>query len=108
MLLGTPLYMSPEQALRGSDLDARVDIYAMGVVLFEMLAGRPPFDSANVAEVLRAIVTEPPPSLAALAPQAPPELVAVVEKAMSKERDDRFPDARAMRHALSSRTYSSR
>lgn len=100
MLLGTPLYMSPEQALRGSDLDARVDIYAMGVVLFEMLAGRPPFDSANVAEVLRAIVTEPPPSLAALAPQAPPELVAVVEKAMSKERDDRFPDARAMRHAL--------
>ncbi len=100
MLLGTPLYMSPEQALRGSDLDARVDIYAMGVVLFEMLAGRPPFDSANVAEVLRAIVTEPPPSLAALAPQVPPELVAVVEKAMSKERDDRFPDARAMRHAL--------
>jgi serine/threonine-protein kinase len=100
VLLGTPLYMAPEQAKRASDLDARVDIYAVGVMLYEMLAGRPPFRAPMIVELLRQIIDDAPPPLASLAPLVPPELVHVVETAIRKDPAERYTDARAMRTAL--------
>ena len=99
-MLGTPLYMAPEQVAARSDLDARVDIYAMGVVLYEMLAGRPPFKAPTIAEVLDLVTSATPTPLRELVPGIPSAIVAVVEMAMQKAREQRFPDAKAMRAAL--------
>ena len=100
VVLGTPIYMSPEQAAGGSDLDARVDIYAMGVMLYEMLAGQPPFQGRGVAEVLHQVLHETITPLSELAPTVPRAVVDVIETAMSRDRALRFPDARTMRAAL--------
>ncbi len=100
MLLGTPQYMSPEQAAGLADLDARTDIYAVGVVLYEMLAGRRPFASGSLAETIDRVLHETPARLSDVAPDVPAPLVEVVETAMDKDRERRFVDARAMRSAL--------
>lgn len=98
-LLGKFSYMSPEHAM-GEPLDRRTDIYALGVVLYELLAGTTPFQSTNELAVLKAIVSDPPPSLAAIRPDVPKALIAIVERAMAKEQENRFPDARSMGQAL--------
>ncbi|MBL9018602.1 MAG: serine/threonine protein kinase, partial [Myxococcales bacterium] len=99
-VVGTASFMAPEQ-LRGKPVDHRSDLYAAGVTLFAMLAGRLPFDG-NTAEVAGAHVFQAPPSLLALRPGTPPALAAVVERALAKSPDDRFADARAFAAALAS------
>jgi serine/threonine-protein kinase len=97
---GTPSYMSPEQAT-GDSTDARTDIYAFGIVLFEMLAGRRPF-VGNLPEIVRQHLTADVPSLTVGGHpfEASPELRALLERAMAKEKGDRFQTAAEMRDAL--------
>ena len=82
--LGTPGYMAPEQVL-GQDLDHRLDIYAMGVMTFEMMTGQMPFGGANAVEIAIATVNQPVPSACALNPALPDELDAVLAQALAKE-----------------------
>ncbi|HXU80993.1 MAG TPA: serine/threonine-protein kinase, partial [Polyangia bacterium] len=87
--VGTPMYMAPEQAVADPDIDARADLYSLGVILYQTLAGRPPFDGNNAVDVLAAVMMETPPALGSLCPQAPFELVQLVEAAMSRDRNKR-------------------
>jgi eukaryotic-like serine/threonine-protein kinase len=99
---GTPLYMAPEQAL-GRAIDGRADLYSLGVILFEMLTGKPPFTGDKPMTVLRAHVGTPPPRLAdRLADPGwiTPQLEAVIAGALVKKPDDRFASATVMRAAL--------
>ena len=99
LVVGTPEYMSPEQA-RGEGLDARSDVYAMGVILYQMLTGQVPFDAETALAIVLKHVTEEPPAPRAANPQADPELEAICLKAMSKKREDRYQTAREMRADL--------
>jgi eukaryotic-like serine/threonine-protein kinase len=102
LVFGTPAYMAPEQAL-GRPLDGRADLYALATMLFEMLTGRVPFDNPDPMIQMRMQVKAPPPRLDMLAKRAPwctPQLVALVDAALSKEPDQRFRDAATMIQAL--------
>lgn len=100
VILGTPQYMSPEQARGLPDVDRRSDLYSVGVLLYELLAGVRPFEAEHIGDVLMRVIDGRFEPLAKVRPELPQPLVAVVEKALSKERDARYPDARAMRAAL--------
>ena len=89
LLMGTISYMSPEQA-RTDNLDARTDIWSLGVVLYEMVAGRVPFDGATMSDVLSLILHKEPLSLMHAASEVPPELQRIVTKALQKNREDRY------------------
>jgi len=94
-LLGTPAYMAPEQIRRGNgDVDVRVDIYSLGVVMFECLTLRLPFLGASHGELLEAIRRAPPPPLAELRPDLPRDILAVVETAMARAPELRYRTAR--------------
>lgn len=99
VVVGPASYMSPEQC-RGEDCDARADVYALGCVLYECLAGRPPFSHANPILLQALHLREPVTPLARLGVTAPASLIAVVERALAKEPDDRWPDAATMAAAL--------
>ena len=99
MIVGTPYYMSPEQAL-GKTVDARSDIFSLGVVLYEAIAGRRPFDGESVTETMMNIIMTEPPDLATLAPTAPQALADVVRHALQKKPDQRFANAGAMIGAM--------
>ena len=104
-LIGTPQYMAPEQATgRNDDIDARTDIFAFGAIVFEMLAGQPPFSGDTLAAVIHAVVYAPTPPLAELAPGTPPAVIAAVERALAKNRDDRFPDVGSFVKAVTARS----
>lgn len=94
-VLGTPAYMPPEQAL-GRPADKRSDVYALGALLYQVVAGAAPFVGQAAGEVLRQVLTTRPRSLRLAQPEAPTELVAIVDRAMAARADDRYPDARAM------------
>jgi serine/threonine protein kinase len=99
-LVGTPAYASPER-LRGDDRrDPRVDLYSIGVVLFEMIAGRRPFDGETFRDLARAVKHDPPPHLTRLRVDVPPKLDEVVQRALSKEPDGRFRNAGEFAAAL--------
>jgi serine/threonine protein kinase len=102
LLMGTPLYMSPEQCQGAGAIDHRADIYALGVMLFEMLAGRPPFVVEGLGELFALHMFQPAPALADLAPGVPPHLAAAVMKALAKSPDDRFQSMDELRAALRS------
>jgi hypothetical protein len=102
LLMGTPLYMSPEQCRGTGPIDCRADIYALGVMLFEMLAGRPPFVADGLGELFAMHMFQPAPSLADLAPGVPEHLAAAVMKALAKEPNDRFRSMDELRAALAS------
>ncbi|MGH9843240.1 MAG: protein kinase domain-containing protein, partial [Blastocatellia bacterium] len=89
VVMGTPRYMSPEQA-RGEKVDARTDIFSLGVMLYEMVAGRAPFAGATTGEVIAAILRDSPPPLAECAPDAPPELERILSRALRKGREERY------------------
>ncbi len=93
-LAGTPQYMSPEQA-RGEPIAPDADVWALGVLLFRLLAGRAPHDVSSAGEVLERARAGVFPDVAEAAPGAPPELVAMVRKATAADRADRYPDASA-------------
>jgi serine/threonine-protein kinase len=101
-LVGTPLYMSPEQARGETDVDRRVDVYALGVILYEMITGAPPFEGRNYFELLWKHGNEPPPSMRERNPNVyfPDELEAVVARALAKQRDDRFATMEELERAL--------
>ncbi len=98
-MLGTPAYMSPEQA-QGEKVDARSDIYALGIILFEMLTGRQPYESDTPMGVAVKHITEPVPHILDLKPDLPPGVEAIIEKAMAKDRDARFQTAGEFSAAL--------
>jgi serine/threonine-protein kinase len=98
-VVGTPMYMAPEQMIEGA-IDVRVDVYAAGIVLYEMLAGRPPFRAPSVAETFVAVLHDEMPRLEVLRPGLPEALVALVHKATSKRPDGRFASTCDMRVAL--------
>jgi len=100
-VMGTPHYMSPEQCL-GEELDSRADVYSMGIVLYEMLCGRVPFNSPISTAVVVQHVNQPPPSLRAINPAVPPEVEAVVFRALEKRREARPASAAALSHELAS------
>ena len=101
LALGTPQYMAPEQAAGERALDARVDVYALGAVLHEMLAGEPPFAAPTRQAVVRRMMHELPPALAIRRPDVPPFLDAAVRRALAKLPDERYPSAGAFDRALS-------
>ncbi len=92
MILGTPYYMAPEQAL-GEDVDRRADIYAFGILTYEVLAGRVPYDGTTALAVLQQHLKAPPPSIRAVIPQAPERLERAIARATAKRREDRFDSA---------------
>ena len=89
VVMGTVSYMSPEQA-RGLMVDARTDIFSFGVVLYEMIAGRVPFEGATFSDVISGILSKRPVPLARYADEVPPELERIVSKALAKDRDQRY------------------
>ena len=99
-VVGTEEYMSPEQASGSSEIDGRTDIYSLGVVLFEALAGRPPFAAASAAAVLDMQQHAPAPDLRKLRRDVPRALSDNVMKALAKARDARWQTAGEMRDAL--------
>lgn len=88
-MLGTPDFMAPEQVVDARTVDLRADVYALGVILYEMLAGRRPFHGIGFPMVLYAIAHEPPPDLESIRKDIPSELLAIIVKAMSKRPEDR-------------------
>ena len=98
--LGTPQYMAPEQAMGERTIDARADVYALGVVTYEMLAGEPPFTGATVRAIVARLVSETPRSLIAQRPSVPPHVEAAVLTALERLPADRFPGAAAFGAAL--------
>jgi serine/threonine-protein kinase len=97
--MGTPAYMSPELA-RGKRAGPQTDVWAIGVMLYEMLSGERPFVASNYNALILAIATEEPVALRTLAPQVPEALAQVVHRALAKQLDVRFPSMRAMLEAL--------
>ncbi|MGH9971921.1 MAG: protein kinase domain-containing protein [Pyrinomonadaceae bacterium] len=89
MVMGTPRYMSPEQA-RGLQVDSRTDIFSLGVMIYEMLTGKVPFEGATPSDVIAALLKDEPEPLAASIPEVPFELERVVKRTLSKNRDDRY------------------
>jgi tRNA A-37 threonylcarbamoyl transferase component Bud32 len=100
LALGTPQYMAPEQAAGERVLDARVDVYALGAMLHEMLAGEPPFAASTRQAVVRRMMHELPPALATRRPDVAPFIDAAVQMALAKRPDDRFPSAAAFAAVL--------
>ncbi|HET7458965.1 MAG TPA: serine/threonine-protein kinase [Gemmatimonadaceae bacterium] len=98
--VGTPAYMSPEQALGERDVDGRSDVYSLGIVGYEMLAGAPPFAATSAPAMLMKQLSEAPRPLAERRPDVPPALAAAISRALAKSPSDRWPDAAAFRDAV--------
>ncbi|MFL5580877.1 MAG: protein kinase domain-containing protein [Gemmatimonadaceae bacterium] len=98
--VGTPAYMSPEQAMGERELDGRSDVYSLGIVGYQMLAGQTPFQANNTPSMLMKQLGERPRPLRESRPEVPPALAFLVERALAKRPEDRWPDAGAMREAL--------
>jgi len=101
-MTGTPAYMAPEQVMGTQTVDPRTDVYAMGIVFFQALAGRPPFEDPSYPALLVRIATEKPASVRRLRPEVSEAMEAVIERAIAKSPEERFPDMGAFIHALES------
>ena len=99
-LMGSPLYMSPEQMMSAKDADARADIWALGVILHELITGIPPFIGGTLPEICSKILTAPPTPLSQALPGAPPNLAAVIARALEKKPDARYPTLAELAVAL--------
>jgi eukaryotic-like serine/threonine-protein kinase len=103
-LMGTPVYMSPEQCLGTREVDHRSDVYSLGIIIYEMLAGRPPFVSEGFGELLNMHLNEAPQSLAMYAPQLSPTVEFVVMRMLAKKAEDRYQSMADVRAALAAAT----
>ena len=101
LIVGTPHYMSPEQ-VQGKQLDPRSDVYSMGVLIYEMLAGRRPFESSSLTGVLTAHITEKPRPPIELRPEIGREINAIVMKCLEKDPKSRYANAGELLHDLDS------
>jgi len=99
LIVGTPHYMSPEQ-VQGKQLDPRSDVYSMGVLIYEMVAGRKPFLSSSLTGVLTAHITETPQPPIELRPEIGREINAIILRCLAKDPKDRYKDAGALLHDL--------
>jgi serine/threonine protein kinase len=99
-VVGTPAYMSPEQARGVSTLDGRTDVYSLGVIFYEMLAGALPYRAETPMGLAMMHVLEPVPSILARKPDVPPGADAIIRRAMAKEREDRYPTPTALAAAV--------
>jgi serine/threonine-protein kinase len=99
-VLGTPHYMSPEQARGDQSISSRSDIYAMGVILYQMVTGHLPFDAPNYNALLIKILTEEPPRPEVLNPELPQELIDTIDRAMSRDENQRFATCDEFRRYL--------
>ena len=91
-VVGTAMYMSPEQ-IKGVSIDERSDIYSLGVTLYEMFSGRPPYEADSAMTLMMMHLNDPIPDVRALNPQVPDEVIAIIAKALAKEREDRYASA---------------
>ena len=98
-VVGTEQYMSPEQASGAVDVDGRTDLYSLGVVLYEAIAGQPPFSSPSAAAVLDMHQRRPAPNVREVRPEVPEPLPAVIARALEKQPADRWQTAEEMRAA---------
>ncbi len=103
--LGTPHYMSPEQATAEKEITARSDVYSLGAVLYEMLTGNPPHTGASAQQIIMKIVTEEPAPVTNARKSVPPNVAAAVERALEKLPADRFDSARAFADALANPAF---
>jgi serine/threonine protein kinase len=101
LVIGTPQYMSPEQCSQTQPLDARSDIYSLGIIIYEMLAGRVPFTGESATMIMMQHVQDPPPSVLATRPDLPPAVDGVITRALAKVPADRFQTAGELFAALS-------
>jgi serine/threonine protein kinase len=97
---GTPQFLAPE-LLRGEMPSQKTDVYAMGVLLFEMFTGRVPFDDNDTAKLVRRVISEKAPRVETFRPDLPPELRDILERSIAKDPESRFPDATALSDAIS-------
>src|SRR5213592_107914 len=102
--IGTPHYMSPEQAAGDREVDGRSDIYSLGVVAYQMLAGELPFQAPTVPGILMKHITERAPLITDRRPEVPEDLAACVMRSLEKDPEDRWPTADALRRALEARS----
>jgi eukaryotic-like serine/threonine-protein kinase len=100
MVLGTPAYMSPEQAAGESAVDPRGDVYSLGAVAFFALTGRPPFQGKTIGQLLAAHRADPPPAVTDFRPDVPADLAALITRCLSKDPSDRFQSAADLDKAL--------
>jgi serine/threonine-protein kinase len=100
MAVGTPYYMAPEQARALEDVDGRADLWAMGAILFECLAGRPPFVGSSQEQILISICTTDAPDVRALRPEVPSPVAKIIKKALTRDRAQRFVSAWQMLSAI--------
>lgn len=99
-VFGSPTYMSPEQLKASRDVDERTDVWSLGVIFHEMVAGAPPFDGKSVAEIFGAILYKPPEPLAKVRPDVPRHVEAAVQRALEKDRDKRTRTVKDLKDAL--------
>ena len=97
--LGTPQFMSPEQA-SGEVVDARSDLYSLGVTAFFLLTGHPPFEAPTVRSILAMQITKPAPAISSVSPGTPPDLAAAIDRCLAKAPEDRWPSAESLVEAL--------
>src|ERR1051326_53606 len=100
LVIGTPQYMSPEQCSQSGPIDARSDVYSLGIIIFEMLAGRVPFTGESPTMIMMKQVQDPPPSIREARPQLPAAIETVIDRALAKRPADRFASAGELSHAL--------
>jgi serine/threonine-protein kinase len=104
--IGTPAFMSPEQAAGEREIDGRSDVYSLGVVAFQMLTGELPFNAPTVAGILMKQITEPAPDIRDRRPDVPEDLALAVSRCLEKDPENRWPSADALRRSLESRSVS--
>ncbi len=104
--IGTPAYMSPEQAAGEREIDGRSDVYSLGIVAYQMVTGELPFQAPTVAGILMKQITEPAPMVTLKRPDVPEDLALAISRCLEKDPENRWPTADALRRALETRTVT--